>query len=156
MVMAANPFFCLFEGDLNGAVTFETLSQNGTKDVILQKYLPEAKKGDKRILLLNGEPLGAVLRVHDPKDHRNNFFAGGHPEAAAITARDREIIEALKPSLQKLKLFFVGIDIIGPWLTEVNVTSPTCLQEMNRLTGKSLENQVLDFVVESLGNQPVQ
>ncbi len=141
--------FHIQKGDLNANVTFETLSHNGTKEVILQKYIKEAKTGDKRILLLDGEPLGAILRVHSPKDHRNNFFSGGKPKAVDITASDRKIINVLKPHLRSLGLFFVGIDIIGSFLIEVNVTSPTCLQEMNAFYGKSLEYQVIAFA-ESL------
>jgi glutathione synthase len=141
--------FRLQEGGTNQNVIFETLSHSGKKEVILQAYLPEADVGDKRILLLNGEPLEALLRVHAPMDHRNNLDAGGHTEAAEITAEDEKIIEVLKPELQKLGLYFVGIDVIGGRLIEVNVTSPTCLQAMNRLYGEKLETEVIDFT-ESL------
>lgn len=133
------------EGDLNTNVILETLTGWWKNDIIIQQYLPEAQIGDKRILLLDGEPLGAVLRVHSKDDHRNNFFAGGKPHAAEITERDEEIIETLAPHLQRLGLSFVGIDIIGDYLIEVNVTSPTCLQEMNRLTGEQLEDRVIEF-----------
>lgn len=137
--------FHVKKGDKNAPVAFETVSHNWTKEIIIQKYIPAAQNGDKRILLLNAEPLGAVLRVHAKDDHRNNFFAGGHPEKTTINVRDREIIKTLKPHFRKLGLYFVGIDIIGDYLTEVNVTSPTCLQEMNQLYGKSLEERVIDF-----------
>ena len=133
-------------GDKNANVTLETVSQFWTKEVILQKYIPAAQNGDKRILLLNGEPLGAVLRVHAKDDHRNNFFAGGKPAKTTITPNDRKIVNILKPHLKKLGLYFVGIDIIGNYLIEVNVTSPTCLREMNYLYGKNLENQVISFI----------
>ena len=121
------------------------MTHRWNKDVILQQYIPESQEGDKRILLLNGEPLGAVLRVHAEDDHRNNFFAGGKPMPTDINARDREIIGILKPELQKFGLYFVGIDIIGGYLIEVNVTSPTCLQEMNRLYHQKLEEKVIEF-----------
>ena len=134
------------DGD-NRSVIFEILSENGKKDVILQEYIPEAEKGDKRILLLNGDILGAVLRVHGKDDHRNNFFAGGTAQACDITTRDREICKKLKPYLIEKGLMFVGIDIIGDKLIEVNVTSPTCLQEMNRLYDLKLEDKVIDFVL---------
>ncbi len=137
--------FHLAQGDKNANVAFETLSQNWTKDIILQQYVPAAQKGDKRILLLDGEPLGAVLRVHAKDDHRNNFFAGGTPQSTVINASDKKIINILKPHLKRLGLYFVGIDIIGNYLIEVNVTSPTCLQEMNRLYGKKLEKKIIDF-----------
>src|SRR3989338_1153264 len=137
--------FQVKEGDLNTNVILETLTNSWKQDIILQQYVPAAQNGDKRILLLDGEPLGAVLRVHSRDDHRNNFFAGGKPHAAEITERDQEIIETLSPHLKRLGLYFVGIDIIGDYLIEVNVTSPTCLQEMNRLTGQELEDRVIEF-----------
>ena len=137
--------FQIKEGDLNTNVILETLTGRWKQDIILQQYVPAAQNGDKRILLLDGEPLGAVLRVHSKDDHRNNFFAGGKPHAAEITERDQEIIETLSPHLKRLGLYFVGIDIIGDYLIEVNVTSPTCLQEMNRLYGKELEDAVIEF-----------
>lgn len=123
----------------------EVMTRNGQKDIILQKYIPEAVSGDKRILLLDGEPLGAVLRLHAEDDHRNNFFAGGKPLSTGITKRDHEIIDTLRPELKKLGLYFVGIDIIGDYLIEVNVTSPTCLQEINRLEHVRLEDRVIAF-----------
>ena len=129
----------------NRNVILETLTNRWQREIIVQAYVPEAKNGDKRILLLNGEPLGAVLRLHGQDDHRNNFFAGGKPQPCEITSRDREIIHTLKPHLQALKLYFVGIDVIGDYLIEVNVTSPTCLQEINTLYNKSLEFQVIEF-----------
>lgn len=138
--------FHIHPGQGNTNVILETLTDRWSKEIIVQRYVPDSKDGDKRILLLNGEPLGAVLRKHSADDHRNNFFAGGKPLAAEITARDREIISVLKPELQKLGLYFVGIDIIGQYLIEVNVTSPTCLQEMNRLYDVTLENKVIEFV----------
>ena len=134
--------------DSNTNVILENLTGRFKKKIILQKYLPESDEGDKRIILLNGDPLGAVLRVHNSDDHRNNFFAGGKPMPAEITARDKEIIRQLKPKLLELGLYFVGIDIIGNYLIEVNVTSPTCLQEINHLTGQNLERQVITFAEE--------
>ena len=133
------------DGD-NKNVIFEMLSENGKKKVILQEYVPEAELGDKRILLLNGDILGAVMRVHGEGDHRNNFFAGGTAEACEITEEDKKVCAALKPLLQELGLYFVGIDLLGKKLIEVNVTSPTCLQEMNSLYGWKLEEKVVQFV----------
>lgn len=138
--------FKLEADDSNRAVAFETLSENGAREVIVQEYVPQATVGDKRILLLNGDPLGAVLRVHGEGDHRNNFFAGGTAHPTEITERDQEIIKRLRPHLQELNLHFVGIDVIGDYLIEVNVTSPTCLQEMNKLTNQQLEDDVIAYV----------
>lgn len=137
--------FYLKVGDMNTNVIMETVTERFSRYAVVQKYLPAAQKGDKRILLLDGKPLGAVLRVHAKDDHRNNFFAGGHPQKAAINARDKKIISVLKPHLKKLGLYFVGIDIIGDYLIEVNVTSPTCLQEMDRLYNQNLEEKVIGF-----------
>lgn len=144
--------FFIKRGDSNATVIFEMLTDHGRKEAILQPFVKEAEVGDKRILLLEGEPLGAVLRVHSGSDHRNNFFAGGKPQATQITARDRQIIDTLRPHLKALGLPFVGIDVIGDFLIEVNVTSPTCLQEMNRLYGQQLEDRVIEHV-EGLARQ---
>ncbi len=138
--------FHIHSTDSNAKVILETLSNKYRKHIILQRYIPEAENGDKRILLLNGELLGAVLRVHGAGEHRNNFFAGGKAVATTVTAREKEIIAALKPLLQELKLYFVGIDMLGDYLIEVNVTSPTCLQEMNQLYNVRLEENVIKFV----------
>lgn len=121
------------------------LTRRWTREIIVQKYIPEAEHGDKRILLLNGEPIGAVLRVHGPHDFRNNFMSGGTAHPAEITLHDLDICQTLKPHLQEKGLYFVGIDVIGPYLTEVNVTSPTCVQEINALNNVRLEDQVIDF-----------
>lgn len=142
--------FKIRKGDVNTKVILEMLTQQWTQDCILQKYVPAAQKGDKRILLLDGEILGAVLRVHGKDDHRNNFFAGGKPYPAKVTDRDLEIVAVLRPHLKRLGLHFVGIDVIGNYLIEVNVTSPTCLQEMNQLYQKMLERHVIDFVEKAV------
>ena len=138
--------FHIEKGSTNTKVILETLTGRYNKAIIVQKYVPESKKGDKRILLLNGNILGALLRMHADGEHRNNFYAGGKPMPATITANDKKIVSILKPHLQKLGLYFVGIDILGDYLIEVNVTSPTCLQEMNRLYNVRLEEKVIDFV----------
>ncbi|MDE2009010.1 MAG: glutathione synthase [Candidatus Omnitrophica bacterium] len=138
--------FHIENGDSNTKVVLETLSDRYNKAIIVQKYVPQAQKGDKRILLLDGEVLGAVLRLHEEGEHRNNFYAGGAPQPATVDTNDKKIISILKPHLQELGLYFVGIDILGDFLIEVNVTSPTCLQEMNRLYNVKLEEKIIDFV----------
>lgn len=138
--------FHIEDGHTNTHVILETLSKGYDQPIILQQYVPESTKGDKRILLLNGDVLGAVLRVHGQGEHRNNFYAGGSAQKTTITARDKKIIAVLKPHLKALGLYFVGIDILGDYLIEVNVTSPTCLQEMNRLYDLNLEEKVIAFV----------
>ena len=134
----------LEKGDRNSLVLIEVMTKNGLEPIIAQVFVPESVHGDKRILLLNGDPLGAALRKHSSLDHRNNFFAGGSAESTEITSRDLELIHILKPYLVDLGLFFVGIDIMGDYLIEVNVTSPTCLQEMNKLYNKQLERHVIE------------
>ena len=137
----------------NTNVILETLSDRYNNQIILQRYIPESANGDKRILLLNGDILGAVLRVHGEGDHRNNFYAGGKPFPTPINARDRQIVERLKPHLQELGLYFVGIDILGDYLIEVNVTSPTCLQEINRIENIQLEDRIIQFVESLIKDQ---
>ncbi|MEW5894652.1 MAG: glutathione synthase [Candidatus Omnitrophota bacterium] len=138
--------FVVSPGDVNQMVILETVSRSFTEKIIIQSYIDAAQTGDKRILLLNGEPLGAILRVHSSGDHRNNIFAGGQCFPASVTGNDWKIIQWLRPGLIELGLFFVGIDIIGDYLIEINVTSPTCLQEINRAgNGLALEDRVIEF-----------
>lgn len=137
--------FKIQHNDINRNVILETLTEDFTQKIILQEFIPEADLGDKRILLLNGDPLGAVLRVHAEGEHRNNFFSGGKPQAAKITSREHFIIDQLRTELQRLGLYFVGIDILGDYLIEVNVTSPTCLQELNRFSDQTLEDDIIKF-----------
>ena len=104
-----------------------------------QRYLPEIRQGDKRIIVLDGEPLGAVLRVPREDETRGNIHVGGATVKAPLSARDREICARLAPRLRADGLWFVGLDVIGDWLTEINVTSPTGIQEINALDGVTLE-----------------
>ena len=138
--------FHLVAGERNISSILEQSTDFGRRWVMAQRYLPAIREGDKRILLMEGEPIGAVLRV--PADHevRANFHAGGRAAASKIDDRDREIIERIAPLLKDEGLFFVGIDVIGGRLTEINVTSPTGVQEINALAGVHLEGQVIDRV----------
>lgn len=110
-----------------------------------QVYLPEASAGDKRILLLDGEPLGAVLRLHAAGEERNNLHLGGSAARTGLDDADREIVRRLRPHLAADGLFFVGIDVIGGRLTEVNVTSPTGIQELERLEGMDASARVIEW-----------
>lgn len=138
--------FIVHENDKNANVIFESVSENGRKYAILQQYLPEAEKGDKRVLILDGEILGAILRLHSKDDHRNNFAAGGKALRTEVTLAEKKIIDEIKPYLQELGLYFVGLDFIGEKLMEVNVTSPTCLREMNAAYKKRLDFNVIEFI----------
>ena len=144
--------FKVSHGDNNAAVIFEMLTHNESDYVVVQEYIAAAEIGDKRVLLLNGDVLGSVLRVQEGADHRNNFFAGGKAHAVSLTEREALIIKNLKPKLLDLGLHFVGLDFIGETLIEVNVTSPTCLREMNQLYDSCLEQSVIDFVEQNVQN----
>jgi glutathione synthase len=137
-------------GDRNLNAILETVTQFETRPIMGQRYIPEIRHGDKRLLVLGGEPLGCTLRVPRDDEHRGNIHVGGNCVKANITERDREICRMLKPRLERDGLYFVGLDIIGGYLTEVNVTSPTGIQEIDRLDGVNLEAKVIDFVESRL------
>ncbi len=138
--------FYLNTQDRNTNAILEAATENSRKLIMAQRYLPEIRQGDKRIIVVNGKALGAVLRVPSEEEHRGNIHVGGKCVRTELTTRDREICEALAPFLRQDGLFFVGLDVIGGFLTEVNVTSPTGIQEINTLNGVRLESQVLDFI----------
>lgn len=138
--------FYLKEGDKNVNVILENVTKGGEVFVMAQRFIREVEEGDKRILLLYGEPIGAVLRVSRSDDFRCNFHSGGRAEMTNITDRDMEICDIIAPKLRQDGLYLVGIDIIGGYLTEINTTSPTGVQEINRLHGVSLEARIIDFV----------
>ena len=138
--------FHLRRNDTNLMSLLETATREGTIYVLAQRYLPEVRQGDKRIIVLDGEPIGATLRVPRAGEARANIHVGGECVRADISARDRAICDTLRPALREHGLWFVGLDVIGDWLTEVNVTSPTGVQEIDRLNGVRLEEQVIDFV----------
>lgn len=138
--------FYLNQQDRNTNAILEAATNTGQKLVMGQRYLPEIRQGDKRIIVLNGEPLGAVLRIPLEEETRGNIHVGGQCVRATVTPRDQEICAALSPLLREDGLYFVGLDVIGNYLTEVNVTSPTGIQEINSLDGVRLESQVLDFI----------
>ena len=138
--------FYLREGDRNIRSILEQSTRFETRRVMAQRYLPAVREGDKRILMLDGEPLGALMRVPAEAETRANLHVGGQPFQTGLDESDRRIIERLAPALRRDGLFFVGIDVIGGFLTEVNVTSPTGVQEVNRLDGVRLEAQILDAI----------
>ncbi len=121
------------EDDANLGSLLELATAEGTRWTVAQEYLPAAVEGDKRILMVEGEPIGAVLRVPAKGELRNNFHTGGRPRLSELTDRDRAICSAVGPMLREADQFFVGLDVIGGRLTEINVTSPTGMQEINRL-----------------------
>lgn len=138
--------FHVREGDPNRVSILEQATNFGDRWTMAQRYLPEIRQGDKRILLLEGEPLGALLRVPADGESRANLHVGGRAEATELDAADRRIVESVGPVLAERGLFFVGIDVIGGYLTEINVTSPTGVQEVNALENRCLEAEILDRV----------
>ncbi|MET0406335.1 MAG: glutathione synthase [Cystobacter sp.] len=140
-------------GDRNTRSLLEVLTLGGRKAIVAQAYLPESRQGDKRIILVDGEPCGAVLRVPAHDDHRGNMAAGGKPVKTTLTPREQEICAKLKPTLQERGLYLVGIDIIGDWLTEVNVTSPTGIVEIDHLDGTNVEARVIDLAERLAGSR---
>ena len=123
--------------------TFEKLSR---EPLIVQRYLPEVRKGDKRIILVDGVAVGAINRVPAAGEARSNMHAGGKPEATELTAREKEICETIGPELKARGLIFVGIDVIGDYLTEINVTSPTGIWEVKRFGGPDIAALVWDAI----------
>lgn len=134
----------LRDGDPNLRAVYEMFCRLHSEPFIVQKYLPDIRKGDKRIIVVEGEPVGAVLRVPQSDDARANLGVGGSAVAAEITEREREICTTLKPELVKRGLMFVGLDMIGDYVTEINPKSPTGLQHIYRLQGIKCEESIWD------------
>jgi glutathione synthase len=143
--MGGSSVFRLSRQDPNLGVVIETLTQFGTRTAMAQRYLPEIREGDKRVLVIDGQPAPyALARIPREGESRGNLAAGGRGVAQPLSARDREIAETLGPDLKAHGLLIVGLDIIGSHLTEVNVTSPTCMREILDQTGFSVPAMVLD------------
>ncbi|YAF98758.1 MAG: glutathione synthase [Nodularia sp. CChRGM 3473] len=143
-------------GDRNFNSIVELSTLHGRIPVMVQTYLPKAKEGDKRIILLNGEPIGALNRLSSGTDFRNNMAAGGTVAKTEITPREYEICTQIAEKLRKDGLIFVGIDVIGGYLTEVNVTSPTGIREIDRLDSTHLGYQVIEWVEQTLLTKKLQ
>ena len=138
--------FRISRGDLNTYSILETSTRHGIRPVMAQRFLPESRTGDTRLLYLDGKALGAIKRVPKDTDLRGNIHVGGTVVPAEIGAHEHALCKALHPSLEALGIYFAGLDVIGRFLTEVNVTSPTGVQESNRISGVRLETQVIEFV----------
>lgn len=117
---------------------------------MVQKFLPDVRKGDKRIILIDGVAVGAINRVPAAGQVRSNLVAGGKAVQSVLTEREKEICDAIGPELKKRGLTFVGIDVIGDWLTEINVTSPTGLQAVNQFDDVNLQAQIWDVIEAKL------
>ncbi|MEC8652036.1 MAG: glutathione synthase [Planctomycetota bacterium] len=138
--------FHLTPGDRNARAIIEAGTSSGQRLLLAQEYVPSVRAGDKRIILIEGEPAGAVLRVPAADEARANLHVGGRAVAAELTARDREICARIGPRLRELGVIFAGIDVLGEVLTEINITSPTGLREIEQLSGVALEAGVMDAV----------
>ena len=138
----------LTSDDPNFNSMIEISTKQGQEPVMVQTYLPAAKEGDKRIILLDGQPLGAVNRIPTGKEFRGNMAVGGRIAKVDITERELDICQQLAPTLQRDGLYFVGIDIIGGYLTEVNVTSPTGIREIDRLNTVKLGHEVIKWLTK--------
>ena len=138
--------FRVTRDDLNFGSLYDMFAVTFREPWVIQKFLPAVKQGDKRILLVDGEFAGAVNRVPADDDLRSNMVRGGSPKATDLTPREREIIARIKPALIERGMIFVGIDVIGDWLTEINVTSPTGIRAVKNLGGPDAAAMVWDAI----------
>ncbi|MEZ5716247.1 MAG: glutathione synthase [Paracoccaceae bacterium] len=138
--------FRLTESDRNLASLHELFTGFSREPLIAQKFLPAVSKGDKRVILVDGEPVGAINRVPAEGETRSNMHVGGRPEKIGLTERDLEICARIGPLLREKGQVFVGIDVIGDWLTEINVTSPTGIQELERFDGTNIAAKIWEAI----------
>lgn len=149
--MGGSMIFRHREGDPNLSVILEALTAHGSQQIMAQRYLPAIVNGDKRILMIDGEPVPYCLaRIPASGETRGNLAAGGRGEARPLTESDREIAAAVGPSLRERGLLFVGLDVIGDRLTEINVTSPTCIREIDAAFDTRIGEQLMDKIAEKL------
>ena len=141
--------------DPNRQVILEVMTAHGTRQTMAQRYIPEIADGDKRILMVDGEPVPyALARIPAPGESRGNLAAGGRGEGVALSDRDRWICAQVGPELRRRGLLFVGLDVIGDWLTEINVTSPTCIRELDKLYGLDVAGDLMDALERRLAAGP--
>ena len=152
--MGGASVFRIKAGDSNLSVIIETLTEHGTKLTMAQRFIPEITQGDKRILLINGEPVPyALARIPAKGETRANLAAGGEGVGVELSERDRWICEQVSPLLKEKGLIFVGIDVIGDYLTEVNVTSPTCIRELDKQYNINISALLMDWIMEQSEKQ---
>jgi glutathione synthase len=142
----------LEQGDKNANVVFETLTEYGTRYAIVQRYIPEiVTSGDSRILLIDGEPVPfALARIPSPEDNRGNLAAGAQGQGRPLNERDRWLCSRIGPVLRERGMMFVGLDVIGGFVTEINVTSPTGIRELDRQFGLEIGGLLVDAVLRRL------
>jgi glutathione synthase len=149
--MGGASIFRVKQNDPNLSVIIETLADHGKKSVMVQKFIPEIIEGDKRILMINGEPIPyALARIPAEGETRGNLAAGGRAEGRPLTERDRWICQQVGPTLRKKGLLFVGLDVIGNYLTEINVTSPTCIRELDTQFNLNIAADLMNCIEQQL------
>jgi glutathione synthase len=149
--MGGASIFRVTKDDANLSVVIETLTNSGQRQIMAQKYIPEITNGDKRILLINGKPVDyALARVPAIGESRGNLAAGGNGKAQELSDRDRWICDEVGPALIEKGLLFVGLDVIGDYLTEINVTSPTCLREIDAAFSIDIAGDLMDCIQQKL------
>lgn len=152
--MGGESVFRVRQDDPNTSVILETLTEHGSRFTMAQRFIPEITEGDKRVLLVNGEPVPyALARIPAKGETRGNLAAGGRGEGVELSARDRWICEQVGPVMREKGLYFVGLDIIGDYLTEINVTSPTCIRELDKLYDLDIAGQLME-VLETRRTRP--
>ena len=142
--------FRLSPRDGNLASLHEMFTEISREPLMVQAFLPAVSKGDKRVILVDGEPVGAINRVPAAGETRSNMHVGGRPEKTELTERDLEICATIGPDLKRMGQVFVGIDVIGDYLTEINVTSPTGIQELERFDGTDIAGKIWDAIEAKL------
>jgi glutathione synthase len=149
--MGGSSIFRIGKNDPNLSVVIETLTLGGKRPIMAQKYIPEISNGDKRILVIDGKPVPyALARIPAVGESRGNLAAGGSGVVQELSDRDRWICEQVSPALKERGLVFVGLDVIGDYLTEINVTSPTCVREIDAETGLDIASQLMACIEEKL------
>ncbi|HJP35269.1 MAG TPA: glutathione synthase [Gammaproteobacteria bacterium] len=149
--MGGASIFRVTSGDVNASVIYETLTEHDQRFCMAQKYIPEIAAGDKRILMIDGEPIPyALARIPSAGELRGNLAAGGRGRGQALSARDREICACVGPELKSRGLIFVGLDVIGDYLTEINVTSPTCMRELEAEFDIAIGDQLMECIAGRL------
>jgi glutathione synthase len=149
--MGGKSIFVVAKGDKNANVIFETLTDNGNCFMMAQRHIPEITAGDKRIILIDGQaPEYALARIPDANDNRGNLVMGAQAEVRKLSDRDRWICEQVGPELSRRGVIFAGLDVIGDYLTEINVTSPTGIREISKLAGVNLAEQLFDHIEQEL------
>ena len=152
--MGGSSIFHVREDGTNLGVIIETLTAHGTQTIMAQKYIPEIKQGDKRILMINGEPVPyALARIPMAGETRGNLAAGGRGEGRPLSDRDRWIAEQVGPTLREKGLLFVGLDVIGDYLTEINVTSPTCIRELDDQFNLDIGMELMNCIEQELASR---